>query len=134
MYKHFFAVFEKYTSWSINALLSIYINSPFLNLGNTVIPLLKKTTIPDATPTKKIVINLEEPDEINENTAINVQPLPSQDRWKATTAAIFRKYLKEFKDLSYLVENLGDALGYLTNIIQSLRKRQQEVFKLSSEK
>ena len=80
MYKHFFAVFEKYTSWSINALLSIYINSPFLNLGNTVIPLLKKNTIPDATPTKKIVINLEEPDEVNENTAINVQPLPSQDR------------------------------------------------------
>ena len=78
MYKIFFAVFEKYTSWSINALLSIYINSPFLNLGNTVIPLLKK--IPDATPTKKIVINLEEPDEVNENTAINVQPLPSQDR------------------------------------------------------
>ena len=94
----------------------------------------KKNTIPDATPTKKIVINLEEPDEVNENTAINVQPLPSQDRWKATTAAIFRKYLKEFKDLSYLVENLGDALGYLTNIIQSLRKRQQEVFKSSSEK
>ena len=94
----------------------------------------KKNTIPDATPTKKIVINLEEADEINENTAINVQPLPSQDRWKATTAAIFRKYLKEFKDLSYLVENLGDALGYLTNIIQSLRKRQQEVFKFSSEK
>ena len=77
---------------------------------------------------------MEEPDEINENTAINVQPLPSQDRWKATTAAIFRKYLKEFKDLSYLVENLGDALGYLTNIIQSLRKRQQEVFKFSNEK
>ena len=116
MYKHFFAVFEKYTSWSINALLSIYINSPFLNLGNTVIPLLKKTTIPDATPTKKIVINLEEPDEINENTAINVQPLPSQDRWKATTAAIFRKYLKEVKDLSYLVKNLGDALGYLQTL------------------
>ena len=29
---------------------------------------------------KKIVINLEEPDEINENLTINVQPLPSQDR------------------------------------------------------
>ena len=43
---------------------------------------------------------------------INVQPLTSQDRWKATTAAIFRKYLKEVKDLSYLVKNLGDALGY----------------------
>ena len=78
MYKHFLAVFEKYASWSINALLSIYINSPFLNPGNTVIPLLKKkNTIPDATPD---VTNLEEPDEINENTAINVQPLPSQDR------------------------------------------------------
>ena len=83
---------------------------------------------------KKIVINLEEPDEIIENTAINVQPLPSQDRWKTTTAAIFGKYLKEVKDLSYLVENLGDALGYLTNIIQSLRNRQQDVFKFSSEK
>ena len=83
---------------------------------------------------QKIVINLEEPDEINENTAINVQHLPSQDRWKSTAAAIFHKYLKEVKDLSYLVENLGDALGYLTNIIQSLRKRQQEVFKSSSEK
>ena len=83
---------------------------------------------------KKIVSNLEEPDEINENTEINVQPLPSQDRWKATTAAIFRKYLKEVRDLSYLVENLGDALRYLTNIIQSLRKRQQDVFKFSSEK
>ena len=71
MYKHFFAVFEKYTSWSINALLSIYINSPFLNLGKAAIPLLKKSTIPDATPTKKIVINLEEPDEINKNTALS---------------------------------------------------------------
>ena len=67
---------------------------------------------------KKIVCNLEEPDEINENTAINAKPVPSQDSWKATTAAIIRKYLKEVKDLSYLVENLGDALGYLTNIIQ----------------
>ena len=84
----------------------------------------KKNTIPDATPD---VTNLEEPDEINENTAINVQPLPSQDRWKATTAAIFRKYLKEVKDLSYLVENHGDALRYLIKSIQSLRKRQQEV-------
>ena len=37
----------------------------------------KKNTIPDATPD---VTNLEEPDEINENTAINVQTLPSQDR------------------------------------------------------
>ena len=83
---------------------------------------------------KKNVSNLEEPDEINENTAINVQPLPSQDRWEATTAAIFRKYLKEVKDLSYLVENLRDALRYLTSIIQSLRKRQQDVFKFSSEK
>ena len=42
---------------------------------------------------QKIVINLEEPDEINENTAINVQHLPSQDRWKSTAAAIFHKYL-----------------------------------------
>ena len=67
----FFAVFEKYISWSINALLSIYINSPFLNLGKAAIPLLKKSTIPDATPTKKIVINLEEPDEINKNTALS---------------------------------------------------------------
>ena len=59
---------------------------------------------------------LKEPDEISENTAINVQPLPSQDRWKATTAAIFRKYLKEVKGLSYLVKNLGDALGYLKTL------------------
>ena len=31
MYKHFFAVFEKYASWSVNASLSIYINSSFLS-------------------------------------------------------------------------------------------------------
>ena len=112
MCKHFFAVFEKYTSWSINALLSIYINSPFLNLGKTD-PFIETSTIPDATLTKFF---LKEPDEINENTAINVQPLPSQDRWKAATAAIFRKYLKEVKDLSYIVKNLGDALGYLQTL------------------
>ena len=28
----------------------------------------------------------------------------------------FCKYLKKVKDLSYLLENLGGALGYLTNI------------------
>ena len=63
-------------------------------------------------PLQKQKKNLKEPDEINENTAINVQPLPSQDRWKATAAAIFRKYLKKVKDLSCLVKNLDDALGY----------------------
>ena len=77
MYKHFFAVFEKYTSWSINALLLIYINSPFLNLRKAVIPLLKKAPFQMPLQPKR---NLKEPDEINENTAINVQPLTSQDR------------------------------------------------------
>ena len=101
---------------SLYALLLIYINSPFLNLGKTVIPLLKKAPFQMPLLQKQLVSSLEEPDEINENTSINVQPLPSQDRWKTITAEIFRKYLKEVKDLSYFVENLGEALGYLTNI------------------
>ena len=53
----------------------------------------------------EIVSNLEEPYEMNKSTAINIQPLPSHARRKTTTAAIFHEYLKEFKDLSYLVEN-----------------------------
>ena len=68
LYKHFFAVFEKFPSWLFNALSPIYIDSPFLNLDKTVIPLLKENTLPDATPTKKqneIVSNLEEPNEMN---------------------------------------------------------------------
>ena len=78
-----------------------------------LIPLLKQAPFQMPLYQKKF---LKEPDEISENTAINVQPLPSQDRWKATTAAIFRKYLKEVKGLSYLVKNLGDALGYLKTL------------------
>ena len=86
-----------------------------------MIPSLKENALPDATPTKKlnkIVSNLEEPNEMNESAAINLQSLPSQARRKTTTAAIFCEYLKEVKDLSYLVENddtLNEALGYLTN-------------------
>ena len=34
---------------------------------------------------------------------------------------IFCKYLKKVKDLSYLLENLGEALGYLTNIRRILQ-------------
>ena len=59
---------------------------------------------------------MENPDEI---TANNLQPLPSQARRMTKKAGIFRKYLKEVKDLSDLIENkdgLGEALGYLTNI------------------
>ena len=53
LYKHFFPVFEKFPSWLFNALSPIYIDSLFLNLDKTVIPLLKENTLPDATPTKK---------------------------------------------------------------------------------
>ena len=119
--KHFFAVFEIFPSWSFNALSPIYINSPFLNLDKTVIPLLKENTLPDATHAKKqneIVSNLEEPNEMNKSAAINLQSLPSQARWKTTSAAIFCEYLKEVKDLSYLVEDEdthNEALDYLTN-------------------
>ena len=49
----FNVVFEKFSSWSCNALSSIQINTPFLTLDKTVIPLLKENTLPDATPTKK---------------------------------------------------------------------------------
>ena len=62
---------------------------------------------------------MEEPDEINESIAINLQSLLSRARRTIITAEIFRKYLKEVKDLSYLVENEdthGEALGYLTNV------------------
>ena len=119
--KHFFAVFEKFPSWSFNALSPIYIISPFLNLDKTVIPLLKKNTLLDTTHTKKqseIFSNLEEPNEMNKSAAINLQSLPSQARQKTTLAAIFCEYLKEVKDLSYLVEDEdthNEALDYLTN-------------------
>ena len=122
MHKNFFAFFEKYPSCSINALSSIYINNPFLNFGKTVTPLLKENTLLDVTPKKKqneIVSNLEEPDEIKESTAINLQPLPSQAMQKTKTTVIFHKYLKKVKYLSYLVENkdtLVEALGNLINI------------------
>ena len=77
----FFAAFEMFPSWSFNALSPIYINSPFLNLEKTVIPLLKENTLPDATPAKKqneIVSSLEEPNEMNKSAAINLQSLPAQ--------------------------------------------------------
>ena len=54
------------------------------------------------------VSNLEDANKINENTATIFQPLPSQAK------RIFRNYLKEVKDLSYLVENedtVGEDLG-----------------------
>ena len=57
--KHFFAVFEIFPSWSFNALSPIYINSPFLNLDKTVIPLLKENTLPDATHAKKTKRNCQ---------------------------------------------------------------------------
>ena len=120
-------VFEKFPSWSFNALSPIYINSPFLNLDKTVIPLLKENTLPDATHAKKqneIVSNLEEPNEMNKSAAINRHFLPSQGRRKTTSAAIFREYLKEVKDLDYLVEDEdthNEALDYLTNIRRLLQ-------------
>ena len=125
--KHFFAVFEKFPSCSFNALSSIYINSPFLNLDKTVIPLLKENTLPDATHAKKqneIVSNLEEPNEMNKSAAINLQSLPSQARQKTTSPTIFGEYLKEVKDLSYLVEHEdthNEALDYLTNMRRLLQ-------------
>ena len=69
----------------------------------------------------EIVSNLEGPNEINKSEAINLQSLPSQARRKTKTAAIFHEYLKEVKDLSYLVENenddtLNEVLGYLANL------------------
>ena len=102
----------------------IYINSPFLKFDKTVIPLLKENTLPDSTHTKKqneVVSNLEEPNELNKSAVINLQSLPSQARRKKTSAAIFREYLKEVKDLSYLVESenedtLNEVLGYLENL------------------
>ena len=122
--KHFFAAFEKFSSWSFNALSSIYINSPFLNLDKIVISLLKGNTIPDATHTKKqnqILSNLEKPNKMNKSAAINLQSLPYQARWKTASAAIFREYLK---NLSYLVENgdtFNEALDYLKNIRRLLQ-------------
>ena len=120
--KHFFAVFEIFPSWSFNALSPIYINSPFLKLDKTVIPLLKENTVPHTTHAKKkqneIVSNLEEPNEMNKSVAINLQSLPSQARQNTTSAAIFCEYLKEVKDLSYFVEDEdthNEALDYLTN-------------------
>ena len=85
---------------------------------------MKENTLPDVTLTKKkneIVSNLEGPNEINKSEAINLQSLPSQARRKTKTAAIFHEYLKEVKDLSYLVENenddtLNEVLGYLANL------------------
>ena len=61
---------------------------------------------------------------MNKSAAINLQSLPSLARRKTTTAGIFREYLKEVEDLSYLVENentLNEALGYLTNIRRLLQ-------------
>ena len=119
--------FEKFPSWSFNALSPIYINSPFLNFDKTLIPLLKENTLPDATHAKKqneIVSNLEEPNEINKSATINRQFLPSQGRRKTTSAAIFREYLKEVEDLAYLVEDEdthNEALDYLTNMIRLLQ-------------
>ena len=72
----------------------------------------------------EIVSNLEEPNEMNKSAATNLQSLPSRARRTTTTAAIFREYFKEVKDLSYLVENedtLTKALGYLTNIRRLLQ-------------
>ena len=87
----FFAVFEKFPLWSFNTLSPIFINSPFLNLDKTVIPLLKDNTLPDAAHTKeKKPRNLQEPNEMNKSAAINLQSLPTQATRKATAAAIFR--------------------------------------------
>ena len=61
---------------------------------------------------------------MNKSAVINLQSLPSQARRKKTSAAIFREYLEEVKDLSYLVENedtLNEALDYLTNIRRLLQ-------------
>ena len=88
---------------------------------------IKKTTLPDSTPTKtqnRIVSNLEKPDEIKESTAINLRLLPFHASRMITTAAIFPENLKESKDLSYMVEYGGavdEALGYLTNIRRLLQ-------------
>ena len=75
----------------------MYIDSTFLDLDKTVI---KKTTLPDSTPTKtqnKIVSNLEEPDEMKKSTAINLRLLPFHASRTITTAAIFPENLKESK-------------------------------------
>ena len=40
--KHFFAKFEKYSSWPFNTLSPLYRNSPFLNLDEDVIPLIER--------------------------------------------------------------------------------------------
>ena len=72
----------------------------------------------------EIFSNLEEPNEMNKSAAIKLQSLPFQARPKTTTAANFCEYLKEVKNLSYLVENedtLNEALGYLTNITRLLQ-------------
>ena len=42
LFKHFFAIFEKYPSWPFDTLSSLYRNSPFLNLDQDVIPLIEQ--------------------------------------------------------------------------------------------
>ena len=74
---------------------------------------------------------MEKPNEINESTAGNHQYLPSQAKQKTTTAAVFRDYLKEVKDLSHLVEKedtLSEALGYLTNrLLQGVATKESDI-------
>ena len=79
---------------------------------------------------------MEEPKEINKSEAINLQSLPSQARRKTASATTFREYLKEVKDLSYLVENedtLNEALGYLTNIRRLLQRAAPKESRISFE-
>ena len=122
--KHFFAVFETFPAWSWQNMSSLYTKSPFLNLDDEIIPiLLSAVDDSNEVPREKNICADDETynnDSIDSNDGdFDFQELPQKKKWKATTSTLFREYLKDIKDMSYIVENeevLTEALSLLTDI------------------
>ena len=109
--KHFLAVFEKFPAWSWQNMSSLYIKSPFLNLDDEVIPILL-SAVDDSNEVPPREKNICADD-------FDFQELPQKEKWKSTTSTLFMEYLKDIKDMSYIVENeevLAEALSLLTEV------------------
>ena len=96
LFKHFFAIFEKYPSWPFDTLSSLYRNNPFLNLDQDVIPLIEQ--LPEINENKS---EGEMVGEILYNDGETIsEPLPWKKKFKSTKPGFFCKILKDVKDHS----------------------------------
>ncbi|XP_065682897.1 uncharacterized protein LOC136071707 isoform X1 [Hydra vulgaris] len=115
--KHFFAVFNKFPSWSWYNLSQLYIYSPFLNLDKEI-SFERKPLLPQ---NELLLTNNKVEDREADCSIKTFDLLPKQNKWLNTKASLFRELAKQLINESYLVEN-EEKLDYGIDILKKVKK------------